>query len=177
MKPGNKRSDAWYAPLSDTDMWAAYDQCVKMRPWQRAVAWIQDKHGLVVKKTSYYAWLDWCRENGLEHTLRSAHQFQQETRKIIAETGDIDATLQEGVAALALDAAADKDLGSLANLVRGLGQLRKSELETARAKIAAQDARIKELEAELGKRPTMAAATPEEKDRRIRETFGVAVKK
>ena len=105
MNPGNKRTDAWYAIISDSEMWVAYDTCVKMRPWQRAVAWIKETHAITVKRSAYYNWLDWCRANSLEHTLRSAHQFSLETKQIVKQCGDIDATLQEGVAALALDAA------------------------------------------------------------------------
>ena len=64
------------------------------------------------------------------------------------------------------------EFDELENL-RGLGQLRKTELEAAKGKVAALEARVKELEWELGKRPTVAAATPEEKSQRIKEAFGI----
>lgn len=173
MKSGNKRADAWYTPLSDTDMWAAYDVCRRMRPWQRGAAWIAETHGLKVSKSAYYRWLDWCNDNALEHTLRDAHRFADETRKVIAETGDIDTTLQQGVAALALDAAAAKDLGSLSQLVRGLGSLRKSELEKVTSERDALKARVSELEAKLASTGDSRTMSPEEKSARLKETFGL----
>lgn len=174
MKPGNKRTDAWYAPLSDMDMWAAYDACVRMRPWQRSAAWIQEKHGIKVSRSAYYKWLDWCRDNAMEHTLRDAHRFAQETQQVVKQCGDIDATLQEGVAALALDAASSHDLESLARLVRGLGQLRKSELETAKGEIARLQHRIAELEKQIAAAPASAPLSEEERARKIKGAFGVA---
>ena len=162
MKAGNKRTDAWYNGLPDMDMWAAYDVCVRMRPWQRATAWIKDTHGIKVGRSAYYRWLDWCRDNALEHTLRDAHRFALETKQVIKQTGDIDSTLQEGVAALALDAASGKDIESLTRLVRGLGQLRKSELESCKAKCAVlenENAQLhKQLEDKAGSRPVGDAA-------------------
>lgn len=162
MKPGNKRTDAWYAALPDMDMWAAYDVCVRMRPWQRAAAWIKEKHGLKVNRSAYYRWLDWCRDNSLEHTLRDAHRFAQETQQVVKQCGDLDGTLQDGVAALALDAASSHDIEALARLVRGLGQLRKSELESCKAKCAAlenENAQLrKQLEDKAGSRPVGDAA-------------------
>ncbi len=173
MKPGVKRSDAWYAGLADSEMWAAYDACKRMRPWQRAVAWIQETHQLKVSKSAYYCWLDWCRSNELEHTLRDAHRFADETQAIIRATGDIDTTLQEGVAALALDAAAAKDLPTLASLVKGLGQLRKSELERVTSERDALKAQVAELESKLGALAGVQQLTPEERSARIKEVFGL----
>ncbi len=173
MKPGNKRADAWYTSLSDLDMWAAYDICVRMRPWQRAAAWIKEKHGLKVNRSGYYRWLDWCRDNALEHTLRDAHRFAQETQQVVKQCGDIDSTLQDGVAALALDAASSHDLESLARLVRGLGQLRKTELENAKGDVARLKARVAELEKQISAQPATTPLTQEERARKIKGAFGV----
>lgn len=172
MKPGNKRVDAWYAALQDVEMWALYDSCVRMRPWQRAAAFIKDKHHLKVNRSSYYRWLDWCRDNAMEHTLRDAHRFAQETQQVVKQCGDIDATLQEGVAALALDAASSHDLESLARLVRGLGQLRKTELENAKATISRLERRVAELEKQIAAAPA-ETLTEEERSKRIKGAFGI----
>jgi len=174
MKPGNKRPDAWYASLPDMDMWAAYDVCVRLRPWQRAAAWIKEKHGLKVNRSAYYRWLDWCRDNCMEHTLRDAHRFSQETKQIVKSCGNIDTTLQEGVAALALDAASSRDMDSLGRLVRGLGQLRRTELETAKATIIRLEQRITELEKQTASAPASAALSDEERSSKIKGAFGVA---
>jgi septal ring factor EnvC (AmiA/AmiB activator) len=174
MHPGRKRADAWYAALPDTEMWAAYDVCVRMRPWQRAAAWIREKHGVKVSHGAYYRWLDWCRENALEHTLRDAHRFAEETKRVIQQTGDIDATLQDGVSALALDAASSHDLDSLARLVRGLGQLRKSELETLKQKCAALENETAQLRRQLeDKAGARAAADPAAVASRMDEALGI----
>lgn len=173
MKSATKRADAWYAPLSDTQMWAAYDVCRRMRPWQRAVAWIRETHGLRVSRSAYYRWLDWCRDNELEHTLRNAHKFADETKAIINQTGDIDATLQDGVAALALDAASARDLPTLAQLVKGLGQLRKTEVERLTRERDALKARVSELERDLSQFASVQALSPEERAARIKEVFGL----
>jgi hypothetical protein len=173
MKSGNKRSDAWYAALSDSDMWAAYDVCIRLRPWQRAAAYIKEHHGISISMSAYYRWLDWCRENTMLHTLGDARRFADETKRIIGEVGDVDARLQEGVAALALDAASTHDVKALGDLVAGLGKLRKDELDRAKLEIKTLRARVIELEATLGTRPASVTLTPEEKSAKIKEAFGI----
>ena len=160
MKPGNKRTDAWYARLSDSEMWAAYDACSRLRPWERGAAWIKEQHRITVCRAAYYRWLDWCRENEMLHTLGDARRFAAETKRIVAEVGDVDARLQEGVAALALDAASTHDVKALGDLVAGLGKLRKDELDRAKLEIKTLRTRVSELEATLGTRSPSLPLTP-----------------
>lgn len=158
MKSGRKsRSDSWYASIPDADMWGAYDACKCMRPWERAAAWIKERYNLRVSRAAYYRWLDWCRANELTHKLRDARAFAADTRRIIAEVGDVDATLQDGIAALALDAASSRDISSLGDLVNGLGKLRKQEIEDLKRKVARLEADNSALRAD---RESKAGARP-----------------
>jgi hypothetical protein len=172
MKPGNKRTDAWYARLSDSEMWSAYDACSRLRPWERGAAWIKEQHRITVCRAAYYRWLDWCRANILTHKLSDARRFAEETARIVGEVGDVDARLQEGIAALALDAASTHDVAALGDLVAGLGKLRKDELDRVKAENKQLKARLAELEA-ASAHAAPAALSPEEKDRRIKEAFGI----
>ncbi len=173
MKPGNKRTDAWYARLSDSEMWAAYDACSRLRPWERGAAWIKEQHRLTVCRAAYYRWLDWCRANILTHKLSDARRFAEETARIVGEVGDVDARLQQGIAALALDAASTHDISALGDLVAGLGKLRKDELDRIKGENKQLKARLAELEATNAARPAAAKLTDEEKSAKIKEAFGI----
>lgn len=170
-----QRADSWYASIPDADMWKAYDACKGMRPWERAAAWLTSTHQVRVSRAGYYRWLDWCRANELQHKLHDARAFAEDTKRIIAEVGDVDATLQEGVAALALDAASTHDVAALGDLVAGLGKLRKDELDRVKAENRLLKARLAELEKTIADRPAPAAQlSPEEKDRSYRSIFGMS---
>jgi len=169
-----QRTDAWYANIiSDTDMWAAYDACKRMRPWNRAAAWILDKHNIRVSRSAYYRWMDWCRANELTHTIQDAKRFADETKRIISEVGDVDVTLQEGISALALDAASARDMGTLGDLVSGLGKLRKADVERLQGEVKTLKAKIADLETANAEHKSAPALSPEEKDRRIKEIYGL----
>ena len=168
------RSDAWYSDISASEMWAAYDKCLAMRPWDRAAAWIKETYGKTVGRSAYYRWLDWCRANTLEHKLHDARGFADECKQLAGEIGDVDAALQDGVAALALDAASTHDVKALGDLVAGLGKLRKDECDRLKAANKALTARIAELEKSVASTPAQEVLTPEERSRRIKEKFGVS---
>ena len=64
-------------------------------------------------------------------------------------------------------------MNDLARLVRGLGQLRKTELENAKGEIARLNARLAELEKQISSQPATAALSDEERARKIKGAFGV----
>jgi type I site-specific restriction endonuclease len=176
MKPGNKRRDAWYACLSDKDMWEAFDACKQQPSWQQAVAWVSEKHGIKLGKSAFYAWLDWCRDNQAQHTLKNANAAASEVRALKAEFGDLEQAARDQISALVLDASASKRPEDIVVLVKALCSLGNAKEARLTERIARMTIEIDDLKKRLAPfegQPASAALTPEQKSEKIKEAFGV----
>ena len=177
MKPGNKRRDAWYACLSDKDMWEAFEVCKHQQSWQQAVAWIAEKHAIKLGKSAFYAWLDWCRANQSQHTLNNANAAASEVRALKEEFGDIEQAARDQISALVLDAAASKRPEDIVILVKSLCSLGNAKEARLTEKIARMTMEITDLKKRLASfegQPASAALTPAEKSEKIKEAFGLS---
>ena len=176
MKPGNKRRNAWYACLSDKNMWEAFDACKQQPSWQQAVAWVSEKHGIKPGKSAFYAWLDWCRDNQAQHTLKNASAAAAEVAALKAEFGDLEQAARDQISALVLDASASKRPEDIVVLVKALCSLGNAKEARLTEKIARMTTEIAELKTRLepfeGK-TISEPLTPEEKSEKIKEALGL----
>jgi len=99
------RADAWDAPLSEAQRWAAYAR-MRRHPWHVVAAWIADEYAVPApSRTALYRWAARMRKLESAHRIEQAITARDEAAQLAAAAGQDDAQLIEAYKALAADMA------------------------------------------------------------------------
>ncbi len=182
------RADAWDAALTDAQRWQAYDQFRRAR-WYEVAEWAQAEFGLprAPGRNALYAWAKRMRAQESAHRIEQAIQAREEigamagtaaaNDRLIAAYKSMAAELAlKGNAGdavrlttMAMQLAAQQTAAAELDIKRQrLGQ-QQDALRLAREKFEAAERRLADAKDAVAN----SSLTPEERDARLREIFGL----
>ncbi|MGN0885995.1 MAG: hypothetical protein ACI4RT_03250 [Candidatus Spyradenecus sp.] len=181
-----RRLDAWDAPLTEEQRWEAYEKS-KGVTWTAFATWLEAEYGIRPSKNAIYDWQAWMRREEGAHRLERAIAARKEL-KGLSDAGALDAQTADAYMALANDAILGGDPDKAAKIVAAAAQinaaslrireqrlqadrlaLQEQSLALQREKFEAAEKRLNEAKAVL----TNERLTPEEREARYREIFGM----
>lgn len=188
-KHTKQRIDSWAAGIDTEDQWKIYHK-FRVYSWQRLAAWIAKEHNIEQpSRSALYRWRDYMRGQESSRRIENAVIAQAQTGEIAAATGIKDAVRIDAYKALAgemalngniddavkytsmaLDLAAQQTKAKELELKAAAQQTKDDQLRLAREKFEAAETRLNAVEEVT----TDQALTPEERDIRIKQIFGIS---
>lgn len=184
------RCDSWASKLTETQAWELYDKACRCK-WFVAAKWAKEEFDLerVPSKTSFYAWKETMAKDEHSHRIDQALVAQMRQREIAQKYAITDEEQIKALMSAATDAAIitgnAKLTGDLVEIAMAIKdrQQRAEELRIEERKIAIKEEDLqiakKRLEIYEAKEKKSAEVvknnklTPEEKERKIKEIFGL----
>lgn len=178
------RSDSWYASLTEEQLWQLY-AVAKRAQWFDVVAFAKKEMGLEasVSRSGYYRWLDYMRGEESEHRLAMARTAALEANNLAAQVGIEDdraiAAYKSLAAEMALRTGSAGEASKFLKMAMDLTdrQLRTQELKRKDEELAIAQEKLRIEQArnasatETLKSETL---TPEEREAKLREIYGIA---
>jgi len=101
------RADAWYADLTEEQLWQLYALAKRTRNWAEVARVAREEFGVGrdISSSAYYRWRDWMREQDSDRRLASARAAVLEAEEMAKKTGISDEAMITAYKSLAADAA------------------------------------------------------------------------
>ncbi len=184
------RADAWDAPLTDPQRWAAYERFRRGLPWYAVAKWIGKEFAIPApSRTALYRWAARMRALESAHRIEQAITARDEVDALAAAAGQhdeqlisayktlaADLAMRQGDATqaakftrMALDLAAAQTKRAEIDLKAAAQATRDDALRLAREKFAAAEARLDAVRSEITRARTDGAGITEDTLRRIEE--------
>ena len=183
------RSDSWYASLTEEQLWQLYSIAQRGAKWFEVAKVAKEEMQLDVSPSRYYRWLDWMRGMESERRLATARIAALEADDIAKGVGLKDETAIRAYKSLAAEVSLKtgdpKKGGQFMRLAMDLvdRQLHAAEVELKTKDIARKDEELKIAQRKLEILEQKEAAakgvvtneklTPEEREARLKEIFGI----
>lgn len=187
----NGRSDSWYANIDEQQLWQLYSIAQRGAKWFEVAKVAKEEMGLDVNpsRSGYYRWLDFMREQESERRLASARIAALEADDIAKGVGLKDETAIKAYKSLAAEVSLKtgdpKKGGQFLRMAMDLvdRQLHAAEVELKTKDLARKDEELKIAQKKLEILEQKEAAakgvvtneklTPEEREQKLKEIFGL----
>lgn len=182
------RVDSWAAPLTEEQGWTLYYRALRC-PWQEAARWAVKECGLpkAPSRTGFYDWLRQMRAKEHEHRMGQAAIAAAEAAALGRKATRDEAIIQ-ALKALATEAALQSDAKTASSLIQSAMAIKDRLQKAADLDLKAQAQKVKEGELKIAKDKLAllqakeakavetvrnATLTPEERETRLKEIFGL----
>lgn len=183
------RADSWYAMLDEAQLWQLYAMA-KRANWFEVVAAAQEQFNLTekVSRSAYYRWLDFMRGHESERRLAQARIAALEIDDISKAVGLKDEKAIQAYKSLAAEIALKGDAKTASQFLRMAMDLKDRQLHSAEVDLKTKDLARKEEELKIAQKKleileakeaaakdavSDAKLTPEEREARLKEIFGL----
>ena len=185
------RSDSWYASLTEEQLWQLYSIAQRGAKWFEVAKVAKEEMQLDVapSRSGYYRWLDWMRGMESERRLATARIAALEADDIAKGVGLKDETAIRAYKSLAAEVSLKtgdpKKGGQFLRMAMDLvdRQLHAAEVELKTKDLARKDEELKIAKKKLEILEQKEAAakgvvtneklTPEEREQKLKEIFGL----
>ena len=137
-EPSTPRADAWYAELTEEQLWQLYAVAKRTSDWTIAakVAREEFKVEREISRSAFYRWRDWMRGQDSNRRLASARAAVIEAEEMAKKTGISDEAMIKAYKSLAAEAALSAgDADRAAKFVTMAMMLRDREQKAAELKL------------------------------------------
>ncbi len=183
------RIDSWAADLGEDQAWTLYYKALRCQ-WNEAAAFAVKEFGLesMPSRTAFYKWMRQMRESEHEHRMGQAAIAAAEAAAL-GHKATKDEAIVQALKALATEAALQSDAKTANSLIASAMAIKDRLLKTEEVRLRTRAQSVKEeelkiaqqkLEIELAKSAKAVETlkqdklTPEERDRKLREIFGLS---
>ena len=182
------RIDSWAAPLTEEQGWTLYYKALRC-PWQDAARWAAKEFGLAraPSRSAFYDWLRLMRAKEHEHRMGQAAIAAAEA-VALGKRATRDEAIIQALKALATEAALQSDAKTASSLIQSAMAIKDRLQKEAELKLKDRAQGVKEDELKIAQKKLEimeakeAAAvktvndtklTPEEREARLKEIFGI----
>ena len=177
----DRKQDAWENRLDEAQQWQVYDRLCRF-PWYEVAPWIAEQFGIESpSRSAIYRFKNAMRSRESDHRIEQALRDTQSLDREIEQIGDISPRLRHAWLLKARESELRGDSQAGERYLRMAAEIAREQLE--RAKLAQRDRdldlklrRLEQLESKAraaGEILGESALTPAEKERRMKELFGL----
>lgn len=185
------RADAWYADLTEEQLWQLYAIAKRTHNWAEVARIARDEFKIArdISSSAFYRWRDWMRRQDSDRRLASARAAVIEAEEMAKKTGVSDEAMIKAYKSLAAEAALSSgDADRAGKFVTMAMQLLDREQKAAELKLKAAAQGTKDEQLKLARekfeaaerRENAAKATvadsklsDEERMAKLREIYGI----
>ena len=137
MELAQPRSDAWYADLTEEQLWQLYAIAKRTHNWAEVARIAREEFNVErdISSSAFYRWRDWMRRQDADRRRVSIVAAQQEAAEIARANGIRSEVEVNALKALAIDAAMSNDAESALKWVTAAMAIRDRDQRDAELKL------------------------------------------